>query len=432
MTELRELFGEAANSASPPSRLVADEVYAAGRRRRRRSVLAAGAAAVATGVVVAIAAIATTGAAQVVTREPSVGGAASTSQQASPGVLPHSGERIQWAGAADAQHLYVTMSTQASCTQAPCAKSVVQLVGSADGGRTWTDRGAPINAVQFGVLGPDALTAAVLPAQPGTGSLTPQTSTDGGRTWHTPERGPAVGAVPTGSVAVCSSDPDAAPKAGTPCTLHALDPVAHRIAPLTSQPPLTPTDELLVEQSAGQLWAPGTDPATGRPAVAVSADAGRTWATQVFADAPTCLAEGCRPPYVATGGRAVYVVIVGAQHHAAYRYSADGGRWQRVPGADSVPEDRLTGGVQSFVTADGTHVLLEVVTKRGQGVDGFRFWAARGASAAYQPVELEGLPATVYPIRRTPVGWYFTHSYTDNAIYGSTDGWHWSPVARGS
>ncbi|NBE85211.1 beta propeller repeat protein [Micromonospora rubida] len=422
MTELRDLFEAAANSAPPPSRLVADELYAAGRRRRRRQTAANFA------VAVALVMTAGTGIAAMVSQERSVRGETGVGRQSVPGVLPHGGERIRWAGAADARHLYLSMSTQPRCATGPCVKTVVQLVGSDDGGRTWSDRGGPIDAASFEVLGPSRLLAVVLHGS----QRTLQTSTDGGRTWHMLDRVPPVAAVPTGSIAMCWPEPN---KAASPCRMHALDPGSHRIAPLTNQPALTLSDDVRVEESAGRLWASGIDPPTGRPGVAVSRDAGGTWSTHVFADAPSCARDRCLAPYLATGdGATGYSVVVGAQHRAVYRYvddgSQDGGSWQRVSGADSVPADQ-SRSPQSFVTSDGTHVLFESVPQRDRDLDGYRWWAA-GSDGTYEAVEPDGLPATVYPIRRTSDGWFYTTSYDDEVLYGSTDGWHWSPVARGS
>jgi hypothetical protein len=354
----------------------------------------------------------------------------------SPGLLPHPGERIQWAGAADAQHLYLAMSTLSKCPAAPCAKTIWQLVGSDDGGRTWSDRGAPMNIANVAVLGTDRLMAAVLTGTPSPGMRKLHTSTDGGRSWHPTERAPAVAAVPTGSAAVCWPDRDAAPTAETwGCALHALDPVSHRLARLTAQPPLALGDNLLVEESGGRFWVPGIDRATGRPAVAVSANAGRTWSAQVFADAPACPAEGCLWPTLAMGaGGTTYAVSTGERDRAVYRLSAGrspNGGWQRISEADRVPYEWPGTGGESFVAADGTHLLGQLVPPRGRDGAGYRFWAARGGGT-YEPVELDGLPAAVYPIQRSADGWFYTHGGADDLLYGSSDGWHWSPVTRRS
>lgn len=430
MTEWRDLFAEATESA-PPSRLVADEVYAAGRQRRRRRAVVANAA-----VAVALAMAAGTGIAAMVRSEPTVRGESGTGGEKSlPGVLPYPGGLVQMVRAADARHLYVLVSTQSSCAKQPCDKSSMQLVGSDDGGRTWSDRGGPIRVIGFEVLKADRLLA-VEPSGPSdTKEWELRTSTDGGRTWHTTERAPAVAAVSSGSTALCW--PESGGVAGSPCIVHALDPTSRRIAPLTNQPPLTLSTELLIGESGGRLWASGVDQATGRPAVAVSRDAGRTWSTKVFVDAPACSSEGCQPPYLTTGdGPTAYAVVVRVRHRAVYRYvenaGRDGGDWQRDTGVDKVPVDHLVGGAQSFVAADGTHVLSQVVPYPDRDIEGYRWWVARPNGGTYQPVELPGLPATVFPIRRTPDGWFYAHSYPDGVLYGSTDGWRWSPVARSS
>jgi hypothetical protein len=430
MSGLRELFEEAANSSAPPSRLTAEQVYAAGRRRRRRrSALAGGAAAATCFAAVAVIALLAPEASQVVARKPSAGGTASDAQRMpGPGLLPEAGERIQWAGAADAQHLYLMLSTLSSCAAPPCAKTIMQVVGSDDGGHTWSNRGAPINVASVAVLGADQLVATVLVEAPKPNTQTLQVSVDGGRSWQPTGGAPAVAAVPAGSAAVCWPDKDGARQAEAPgCALYALDPVSRRLARLSAQPPLTVTDDLRIEASAGRLWAPGIDPATNRPAIAVSADAGRNWSTHVFADAPGCAVDGCPPPSLATGtGGTAYAVVSGDRARAVYRHSAgQAGGWQRVAAADRVPFERAD--TSSFVTADGTHVLCHVAASRAQGVAGCRFWAL---GDAYQPVQLDGLPDTVYLIRRTADGLFYTYSYTDNVLYGSRSGWLWSPLTR--
>ncbi|MEU5938993.1 hypothetical protein ABZ807_07340 [Micromonospora sp. NPDC047548] len=412
MTGLRELFEDAADSSPRPSRLMAEEVYDAGRRRHRRrrtATTVAGASALATVAVVAVNLLAPA--------PPPVDGPPIASRTTAAGDPdPASGRRIQWAGAADREHLYLSLS---SCTGGPCQKQTVALVGSTDGGRTWSDRGMPITVSALAVLGPDALIAAVPSSRPGTdGTLL--ASLDGGHTWAAAQSAGTAGAVPVGGTAICWS-----PRAGTPCTLHAVDPATRRVTPLAAQPPLTMrTDELRIEESTGRLRVAGTDPATGRPAVSTSTDAGRSWSTHVFADAPACPKEGCEAPLLAvTGTATTYAVATAGGVRAAYRAEDPGGRWQRLTDA-GLPDGQATTG--AFVTADGTHVLFQLVN--GRGADAHRYWAARDGGA-YQVVELDGLPTTAGPVRRTPDGWFYAPN-TDGTLYGSTDGWRWSPVTH--
>lgn len=420
MTGLREFFEEAVDSPSPPSRLLADEVYAMGRRRRRRRLATATAASATAVATVAAVAVNLLAPAEPVEPPPVAGRSTPAG-----GVDPHAGQPTSWAGATDANHLYQAFST---CTGPPC-KSRVQLTGSDDGGRTWSDRGAPMDVLQLAVLGAEALIAVVPPGQP-SAAVAVLTSTDGARTWAAAQPTAAVDGVPDGSSVICL------PQAGESfCTLRAVNPGSHQIAPLAAQPPLKmyPTD-LGIEESGGRLWVGGVDPATGRPAVAASADSGRTWSRHVFADAPPCPPQGCESPSLAVGdGTTAYAVTVGDSTRVIYRGTAGAGPggagWQRLTGPEQIPSEPGHGlGLGSFVAADGTHVVYQLVDAPNGRSDVYRFWAAR-AGGAYQPVELTGLPDQAGPIRRTPDGWFYALSH-NGALYGSTDGWHWSPLTR--
>ncbi|MGN9909744.1 hypothetical protein ACTMTJ_19545 [Phytohabitans sp. LJ34] len=402
MTELRELFEEAVG-APPPSHLTAGDVYKTGRRRHRvRTALAAACAAAVAGVLLAGGGLLLPG---------------RSGQDLPAGDPPTppavSGTPVQWAGAADATHLYLARMGCATPSTS-CPKTISQLYGSGDGGRTWTRRGAPLQAPRLAVVGPQTLLASVFTGR----AQTLTASTDGARTWHRLREGAAVDAVPGGSLAVCWAP------SGESCTLWSVDPAGGRFAPLRVQPALVADPADLVPAGAGdRIWVRGTDPATGRPAVAVSADAGHSWSVQVFADAPACRSEGCRPPYLATDGATAYAVVAGASARAVYRHTTEDGRWTRMSAVDAVPAGRLDAGDRSFVAADGTHVLCETVTLP-DGRDGCRFWAGR--DGAYQTVEPTGLPATVYPFHRAADGSLYTFSYTTDRIYLSADGWTWS------
>ncbi|MEE6257831.1 beta propeller repeat protein [Plantactinospora sonchi] len=428
MTGLREMFEDAAEQ-TPPTRMLADEVYGAGRRRwrRRRAVLAGGAAAVATSLTLVLATVLLPGGAgtpDVVADGPTPRTTASGEPPTS-GTLPGDGI-VQWVGAGDARRGYVAMST-CSPERQPCRKTVWQLVGSDDGGRNWSVRGAPVDVAGLAVLGPDALLAEVLDAAtPGVPRL--MTSRDGGRSWQAPQAGPEVPAAPPGHPVVCWPVPGADPQASVapalrPCELHALDPEANRLSPLANRVPLVLSDLLLVRQTSGRLWAPGLDPATGRPAVAISPDAGRTWSRHVFADGPACGTGGCVAPKVTVGpGTDGYAVISTMSEQAVHRYTAVTG-WQRVTAVDALPLGDSDLG--SFVTADGSHVLYQDSGRTGLG---YRFWAARDGAAEYRQVELDGLPPMAGPPQRTPDGFYYARD-TGTGIYGSTDGWHWYPMS---
>ncbi|MFI7430345.1 hypothetical protein ACIBPB_25410 [Micromonospora sp. NPDC049836] len=412
MTGLRELFEEAAGSA-PPSRLLADEVYTAGRRRwRRRRLAVAALPAVAATAVLAASLLATPRPAG---DEPPVAGGAGA--PASAGERP--GQRLQWVDTADARHLYL-LST--CTTPGTCDKSLAHLSGSDDGGRSWTDRGTPTGLGPMAVLGPDVLITAAPPDQPGATGTSLMISTDGGRHWRRAQESPPVGAVPDGGTAICWPE-----TAGASCTVQVVEPESYRVAPLSQQPALlVQPDGLRIDGRSGRLWIPGREPATGRPAVAVSADAGRTWASHVFRDAPSCPDAGCQPLSLAVdgGGKRVYAVAAGERAVAVYRLTGGttGDGWQRLTDTDEIPPG--TNGYGSFVAADGSHVLFQPDDRH---TFGYRYWAARGGGA-YRSVELAGLPATAGPVRRTRDGRFYAIDGPANVLYGSTDGWHWSPI----
>lgn len=423
MTHLRELFDDLASGPAPASGLSADEVFTAGRRRHRRRSTGLVAAA-ATLVVLAgtVAGVAATGSGA---EEPPA------AARTAPAVTdPHPGEEVVWAGAADAAHLYLSFRV---CSTAPCGKTVVQLAGSDDGGRTWTDRGGPIGVGDLAVLGPRTLLRNA-PGRPEELLV----STDGAGTWSPVKRVTrAVAALPAGATLICLQAPDESGGLGEPCRLHAVEPAVYRLTPLAVQPALVPEPTGLEPAGsrlavAGKLWVGGTDPATGRPAVAVSRDAGRTWSSHVFTDAAVCTQVSCGWPRIASAdGVTAYVVITDPVRRRQLLYRGVSGRtWTAQPGTVP-PYLGQASFAGSYVASDGTHVLgLAGQDRGGLDIDTVTFWAATAAGGGYQPVRLDGLPATVRPICRTPGGWFYTYSYPHAVLYGSDDGWHWSPVTR--
>ncbi|MDG4785175.1 hypothetical protein O7626_04370 [Micromonospora sp. WMMD1102] len=424
MTELRELFEDAA-PAPPPTRLLADEVYAAGRRRlRRRRAAIAGTAFGVTAVVAATAAlVAVPGTAPA---PPERAAAPGTAGQ--PGRLPHQGT-TQSIWAADPRHVYLGLST---CAQGGPCKTTWQLVGTDDGGRTWTERGNPGWFIGMQVFGPGLLLVDRPPESSGAGAWTLLASRDGGRSWRATGTGPAVPAVAPGSHAVCR------PEAGTagagsseripgtePCRVYAFDPVANRISPLAVQPPSTLVDRQVIEQGDGRLRVSGYDRESSRPAIVTSTDGGRNWSSHTFTESSVCGADNCPMVQVATGpGGVDHAMLTDGRHRAVYRYTTVGG-WQRRDAADSIPYEGADSG--SFVTPDGSHVVYQASTGRAGPTSTYRFWAARPGAPDYRPVELPGLPRIFSPVRRTPDGWLYARGDGD-VSYGSTDGWHWVPL----
>lgn len=394
MTGLREMFEDLAESPPPPSQITGEEMYAAGRRRRQRRTRI-----VRTVATLAVTAVAAATASVVTLRSPE--------PEPASGGEPLPAGNINWTGAADSRHLYAAVQ---ACPDQSCPKTIVQLYASDDGGRSWAPRGEAMALIDTTVVGPSTLVANIA------GASTPNVSTDGGHTW-TPARmhNPAE-TVPPGGTLICWTQPDT-----EWCRPYVVDPAGKWFAPLAKPPALG--REAQWAPAGDRLWAAGTTP-NGKPAVAVSTDAGRTWATETL----DCPDADCTWATVAptADGDTAYAVVTAPNTRIVYRGGVDGA-WARVS-TQKVSDEELRGGPRSFVTADGTHVVYEY--EPVGDIEGLTFWAKSGSGTAYERVAMEGLPATVYPIRRAADGWFFTWSNGSvRALYGSTDGRHWSVIA---
>jgi hypothetical protein len=419
MTDLPELLEQVAEGPAPASRLTADELFTSGRRRlRRRRWIAVGGATAA----VVVATVAALSATSVLTARPRQAtppadrGTSVVRQEPRPGVSG-AGAIIQWVGAADAGHVYLAYI---HCEHSSCRKGSFDLVGSDNGGHTWSDRTTGLAADGWQVVGPET----VLATRESTREL-PLVSSDGGRSWSDSAVRSPTKVVPDGGAVICHSTDGHAP-----CRLYAVDPRAGWLAPLSAQPTLKFDQSTSSIVDVGvRLWVTGTDRASGRPAVAVSLDRGRTWSAHVFAELAACRAASCSAPALATAdGKTVYVMVADPAGHRRLVYrSSDGRSWSRLD-AGNVPYGR--GMNRSFVASDGSHVIC-VLGQRGQDVDECQFLAAK-RGAGYRPTELDGLPAAAGDVGRTPDGWYYAVSYAPTStLYGSRDGLHWSPLAGG-
>jgi hypothetical protein len=414
--DLRELLGELADGPAPASTAGAERAFAAGRRRhhRRRRIVAGAASALAVAALLGAGTVAA-GWLRPDDRPPATGGPTGDADPR-PGVASP-GDRIQWAFATDATHLYLVYI---DCSGTPCRKESFDLVGSDDGGRTWATRARGLPLTDWSLPGAGPLV--------GTDKTTGAdvVGLDGGRTWVELAAGTGpVTALPAGAAAACRALGNA-----PACTLVALDPAARRRMPLATQPPLLLEAGTEVLDVAGALWVTGRDPATGRPAAAVSADRGSTWSAHTFAAPAGCTPSRCDPPGLATAdGLTVYATVqdTATRQRAVFRRAAAGG-WQPVD-ATAVP----AGGPErqwSYVARDGRHVICETAD-RGREVSECRFWAAPAAGGGYRQVTLDGLPGTVGPVRRAADGWYYTVSHgKESVLYGSADGLRWSAITK--
>jgi hypothetical protein len=439
MNRLYERFEEMADTAAPPSRLSADEVYAAAWRRRRWRRTGWATAAVAA---VAVGGIGLT---MLQPRADNPAGSGPLPSQTAQGWPADTQDgTVISAAATDSSHLFAAIN---ACTVKDGERQcVAQLVGSDDGGRTWTVRQADIGDGQITSPAPGALLQTietVNPAYDGTANngpklfRKPRISTDGGRTWADVKPGSAaVQQVPTGGwiELECGTD--------TPCKILAIDPATAQSAPLANQTPLDVIAKAGVPTSAG-FWITGRERGgSHRPAVAVSHDRGRTWSLHMFDLAGADLSANIvypapysvdgvvgytilqvPPPTGGAGSGATPAPASGSQQ-LIYR-TADGGKtWGQVDAGQTLPFGRSYADGDTYLAADGTHVVL---TSENTPL---RWYASSDGGNSYRPATLPGLSDHLTRsgigamIRVVAPGTYL--AFDNGALYRSSDGIHWS------
>ncbi|MET8149639.1 sialidase family protein [Actinoplanes sp. NPDC049668] len=314
-----------------------------------------------------------------------------------------------------------------------CRDCDTKLYVSSDDGESWQQRTiptAPPNAenpreATLTVLTPGVIAWRERTVLPWTEAETPATvlpwiTRDGGRTWQRAEiSNQPVTAVPAGASPVDCGVWDV-----SACAVGVIDPATAKFAPLAAQP----TGITVAEQwnwqvnvpLGGRLWIPGLDPVTKKPAVATSADGGRTWHTHVFTDGVTAESPGIGwipamylPRIAAGSGAAAYVLTYRADNVADVRYTTDGGTTWRT--GDTVHDGETTG----FVTADGTHILTD------SSADRTTTSAGRG-TGKYAPVTLPGYPDD--PSTAQITGRYLVTA--EDGIHLSTDGRTWRRISQ--
>jgi hypothetical protein len=424
MTDIRDLFDEAVTGLRP-SRLSADEIYQAGRDRWRRRWTAAAGAFVSVGVaVVLVGVVATSGGSNTV----------------APPTLPPG--TVRWAGLADAEHLYVAVNecgrgTVADPSRPPTigSETCSELLASTDGGTTWQSRGTlPASTFPLWggeVRGPQTLT---MPTNPLVRRSPPddtsqQISVDGGTTWAPLRSGTqAIETVPDGGWLVYGYLLDVDGQNLTGSQVMAVDPASHQARPLRVQPDLRrPTPQ----KTTGGLWVSGLDPATRRPAIAVSHDSGRSWTVTLLpgTTAVSTFAEqvvGAPTPAVASwDGTAAYATWTqpgpdstndtdGSPPTRVYRTTDGGTSWQAVDATN-----RAGSASMGWVCADGRFVLVVDRTAVGDGRLVTQYLVTTDGQS-YDAIVPPGLPDTAQADGRI--------AYTDHAAYTSVDGWTWREV----
>jgi photosystem II stability/assembly factor-like uncharacterized protein len=395
VTSIEDLFARAVEQAeaeAPPSRLSAPYAYSQGRRRHSLLISAVAAAALAVGG-------ATAGTA-----------AGSRLEEANPvpaAVSDFSGS-VVWAGAGDRDHLYALRTICTPPTR-PCATG--PLLGSTDGGRTWTERRRPAGSGAF--TGVAVLGVSIVRMTGPDGDVI---SVDGG--WHW--------SATAGDPQPLRSVPDAAEALGWTATtagqtrVAAVDPATGAIRVLEVQPPLTEIAVPPIPDDLG-IWVTGLDCVTRRPAVSVSQDRGQTWTTALLPDLPPV--TWLNPPAIATldtaDGRVAYVQAeVGPAEEAVFRTTDGGSTWVRVD-----PTRRLRHGFTvSFVARDNRHFAIGDPSPAAT-------YVASVDNGTYEDLPLP-LPASAAAAIRVMRGGGYVTSSTD-AIYVSDNGLAWRRVWPG-
>jgi signal transduction histidine kinase len=326
------------------------------------------------------------------------------------------GGSLIWAGGSGGHHLLRLVQLCSTCTTGG-------LYASTDGGAAWAEIANTPIAGGMQVLGPD-IVMVLSPRSNATTWLAPPSliSFDGGHHWIDAIVGEPIAAAPAGGVAICWPLAPEAPGEDHTCTLHVADPQTRRIRPLSTPPPMSALVVNRVPPDAG-LWVSGVDRATGRPAVSVSHDRGRTWSTHAFPELDQVTVEqgvagtAYLPEVASADGRVAYLVLFGRERWHAYRTGDGGLTWSAtVLAAETV--DSLGGGL-SYVTQDNTHMLA---TFAGGGVN---YLGCPVGATVYRSVEGTQLPGYV-GVSMLGGGSYL--AYSDRVLYLSDDGWNWRLV----
>ncbi|WP_318210616.1 exo-alpha-sialidase [Streptomyces sp. SJL17-1] len=316
----------------------------------------------------------------------------------------------------------------ASCVSDPAAPAngfCRQHVAVRDAGaKEWVLRRSPLPRVS----GTDGISADLVPLGPGRalveeGGAEPGSRTwftkDGGRNWRAGDRR-TVGTIPEIPVGAVLGTDCAAPSEALPddCErqrLVVISPQDGRRRALARVPLLgahpRPQEQ---PEPDGSWWVSGTDPLSGRAAVAVSRDGGRRWTVSRL---PSPVASPGWHTAVAVGRDAVYAAemgeLVGGEPvknpMRALHRSVDGGRtWQRMWTTGPSEQPRSLLGLP--VPGPGGRVEIGAELSGYGSVDGGRTFAR--------------LDEGSHHTRRTPLGLLREASRCEYAL--TVDGVRWS------
>jgi hypothetical protein len=334
-----------------------------------------------------------------------------------PGDLPAGGSALSWIFAVDADQLYAVRSGCEGCPE--------ELLGSDDGGITWTrrtdrtDRSFRLTVGPTGALLVEGIRPAGSspPADAGEISGT-AISADGGRTWTSvvddPEPWPSP---PAGAILSCGS--------GSDCPLGAIDPKTGRRSPLPGQPP--DSGGRRTYSVRGRIWVDTQESSAW--STSVSRDGGRTWSTE----SQPCQPAGCGLGYTLTPGlddsTAFRVRLANPAGEVVFLRSVDAGRtWQRfaVTGAPATSE--YGGQAAGIVAPDGSLIVAHF---GGAGTD-LETWILGPGDHAPRAVQLTGLPEHLSVTMASALSGNADTGYLlkgpGYTVYRSLDGLSWWPL----
>jgi hypothetical protein len=279
----------------------------------------------------------------------------------------------------DVDHGYA-LGTDCDSRNGPCSFT---LLASSDGGRSWHERtlpktGGDYRGASLEVLGPNRLVFTPHPANAGAIAGL-YVSEDAGRTWRefVLRAGGAAGVIPSGTVVMqfCVQPPRIP---GCTSGLGVMTPDKNELTPAPTQPPLVqPLQPGTVQTAGGRYWAAGKHATSGQWAVAVTSDAGLTWATtQLDVPGTPSSATGDAWSMVEQGG-VMYATVRGAIGDgpsgllAVFRSTDHGVSWTRTWYATE--EKGLPGVTGSpIATTDGRLIVCSPAQGAFESTDGGR------------------------------------------------------------
>jgi hypothetical protein len=311
---------------------------------------------------------------------------------------------------ADADHGYAL----ARACQPGVAGCAFILYRTEDGGRTWTPRKLPTPpdpktgyfSSALYVLGPDEV---ALDRGGGRDGWDRVHSTDGGRTWHDLTRwwNPENATAPLAPDAQLSGRCGVAPVVNTECqSIGAVQPDTGKFVAIPTEPPVDVEQFGSVAGTKGKWWTVGRSRTTGKMALAVTTDAGRTWSNTPITD------DGSlgRWAVVARNGLMYAVASDSSTLLSVWRSTDDGKSWETTnDGSGGQPG--LVG--TPIAAADGTLIGSDGVT-RYVSRDGGRTFRRDGTATG--------------DVTWTRAGYLRTHG---DEFALSADGLHWREFSVG-